>query len=133
MTRTLVMTCALLVSVLTAQAADAPPAPALKRTVLSRSDVPNSNYEVVLMLVEAPPHMGAGRHIHPGKVTGYVIDGEYTMIVEGEPPKVLKAGEHLELDAGVVHDERTQDLSAKLLVLFTVEKGKPLTTPVKAQ
>jgi quercetin dioxygenase-like cupin family protein len=103
--------------------------PSIKRTVLRRTSVPDSKYEVVLVLVEAPANTSAGRHTHAGAVVGYVVEGEYTMLIEGQPPRQLKTGDSLEVGAGVVHDERTGDRPAKLLAVFTVEKGKPLTTP----
>jgi quercetin dioxygenase-like cupin family protein len=103
--------------------------PAIKRTVLQRTPVPDSNYEVVLVLVEAPANTSAGRHTHAGTVVGYVVEGEYTMLIDGQPPRQLRKGDTLEIGHGVVHDERTSDKPAKLLAVFTVEKGKPLTTP----
>jgi quercetin dioxygenase-like cupin family protein len=105
-------------------------APAIKRTILRRVDVPNSNYEVVLVLVEVPADTSVGRHTHPGTVVGYVIEGEYTMLIDGRAPQALKPGESLDVPSGVVHDEHTGRKPAKLLAVFTVEKGKPLATPV---
>lgn len=104
-------------------------ASSVKRTILRRLDVPNSNYEVVLVQVDAPAHSSAGRHTHPGAVMGYVVEGEYTMLIEGRPPQTLKPGESLEVPSGVVHDEKTGARPATLLAVFTVEKGKPLATP----
>ena len=113
-------------------AASAPSAAsAVKRTVLRRVDVPDSNYEVVVVLVEAPARTNAGRHTHAGTVVGYVIEGEYTMLLDGEAPQQLEKGDALQVPTGVVHDERTGDAPAKLLAVFTVEKGKPLATPAK--
>lgn len=108
------------------------PAPrsAIERTVLRRVDVPNSNHEVVVVEVTAQANASAGRHTHPGTVVGYVIEGEYTMLIDGRPPQKLKPGDSLEVPAGAIHDERAGDKPAKLLAVFTVEKGKPLATPV---
>ncbi|MGH8177781.1 MAG: cupin domain-containing protein [Steroidobacter sp.] len=111
-------------------AASKQPAQAIKRTILRRVDVPNSNYEVVLVLVEVPADTSVGRHTHPGTVVGYVIEGEYTMLIDGKAPQALRTGESLEVPGGVVHDERTGDKPAKLLAAFTVEKGKPLAVAV---
>ena len=111
-------------------AADAPPSQGAKRTVLSRTDVPNSNYEVVMVLIEVPANTQVGRHTHPGKVAGYVVDGTYTIVIDGQPPRALKANDSLEIPIGAIHDEFTTDQPAKLIGVFTVEKGKPLATPV---
>ena len=84
----------------------------------------------MVVLVEAPARTSAGKHVHAGRVVGYVMEGEYTMLLDGQPPRALRAGDSLEVPPGVVHDERSGDLPARLLAVFTVEKGKPLTTPV---
>jgi len=114
-------------------AAAADQASAVKRTILRRVDVPNSNYEVVLVSVNVPANTSVGKHTHPGTVVGYVIEGEYTMLIEGRPPQTLKPGESLEVPSGVVHDERSASKPARLLAVFTVEKGKPLATPVETK
>ena len=67
-------------------------ASAVKRTILRRVDVPSSNYEVVLVIVEVPADTSVGRHTHPGTVVGYVIEGEYTMLIDGRPPQSAQAG-----------------------------------------
>jgi quercetin dioxygenase-like cupin family protein len=105
----------------------------VKRTILRRVDVPNSNYEVVLVAVDVPANTSVGKHTHPGTVVGYVIEGEYTMLIDGRPPQTLKPGESLEVPSGVVHDERSASKPARLLAVFTVEKGKSLATPVDMQ
>ena len=128
-----ILLCVLALAVSHSSAANEAPARAeqssIKRTVLRRTPLPDSNYEVVLVLVEAPANTSAGRHTHAGAVVGYVVEGEYTMLIDGQAPRQLKAGDSLDVPHGVVHDERTGDKPAKLLAVFTVEKGKPLTTP----
>ncbi|HLS80279.1 MAG TPA: cupin domain-containing protein [Steroidobacter sp.] len=112
-----------------AQAATGDEKPQVKRTVLRRVNVPDSKYEVLVVLVEAPAGASAGRHTHPGSVIGYVIEGEYTMMIDGEPVRALKPGDSLEVPSGAVHDERAGDEPAKLLAVFTVERGEPLSAP----
>ena len=112
-------------------AASTSPAPSVKRTVLRRVDVPNSPYEVVFVLVEVPANTSVGRHTHPGSVIGYVIEGTYTMMIDGRPSATLQPGESLEVPSGAIHDERSGRSPAKLIAVFTVEKGKPLATPAK--
>lgn len=107
----------------------APQAQGAKRTILQRTDVPGSNYEVVMVLVEVPPNTKVGRHTHPGTVVGYLLEGEYTMLVDGKPPLALKPNDVLQVPSGAVHDEHSGAQPAKLIAVFTVEKGKPLTTP----
>lgn len=120
----------LMMGVLAASSAQQTPTQ-IKRTVLHRADVPQSSYEVMVFTAEVPSGYTAGKHTHPGTVVGYILEGEYTLLVEGEAPRVLKAGESLTIPPGVVHDERTGQGAAKFLAVFTVQKGKPLSTPVK--
>jgi len=100
---------------------------AIRRTVLRRVDVPGTNYEVVYALVEIAAHSIVPRHTHPGTVFGYLMSGDYTILINGSPHSI-RAGETWEVPTGTVHEERTGDGGAKILAVFTVEKGKPLTT-----
>ena len=104
-------------------------APTIKRTILNRIDVPGSAYEVVYALVEIAPNSTVARHTHPGTVFGYLLDGDYTLVVTGQPPRTLRIGETLEVPPGVVHEEHTGVRAAKILAVFTVEKGKPPSSP----
>jgi len=112
-----------------AAAAARAPAPAIKRTVLGRTEVAGASQEVVYVLVEVPAHTEVPRHTHPGTVFGYLLEGDYTMMIEGQPARSLQAGEWLQVPSGVPHAERAGDRPARLLAIFTVEKGRPLTTP----
>ncbi|MFO1399803.1 MAG: cupin domain-containing protein [Steroidobacteraceae bacterium] len=100
-----------------------------RRTILGRNDVPGANQEVVYALVEVPAHADVARHTHPGTVFGYLLEGDYTMVIDGQPPRTLQPGEWLQVPAGVPHAEHSGERPARLLAIFTVEKGRPLTTP----
>ena len=104
-------------------------APNLKRTLLQKVEVPGSNHEVTIALVEVAANTRIGRHTHPGPVVGVVVEGVYTIAIEGQPEKPLKAGESVDIPSGAVHDEWTGAAPAKLLVVYTLEKGKPLASP----
>lgn len=107
----------------------AAPVSAVKRTILSRTDVPGSNREVVYALVEVPAHTAVPRHTHPGTVFGYLLEGDYTMLIDGQPARVLQRGDWLQVPENTAHAERSGDRPARLLAIFTVEKDKPLTSP----
>ncbi len=112
-------------------AADAqtPSAPAIKRTMLQRFDLAPDR-EVVTAVAEIPPGMSAGRHTHPGPETSYVIEGSASLEVEGEVPRVVKAGDSFAIPAGKVHDAKViGDKPVKVLATYIIEKGKPLATP----
>ena len=59
-------------SALTAQVT--PPPGGVKRTILQKSDVPGSNYEVIVALVEVPAGFKVGRHTHPGSASASVLE-----------------------------------------------------------
>jgi quercetin dioxygenase-like cupin family protein len=104
-------------------------APGIKRTLLQRIDV-TSDREVILGHAEIAPGAAAGRHTHFGVETGYVLEGTTSLEVEGETPKLLRAGDSYVIPAGKVHDAKTVgDVPAKVLATYVVEKGKPLATP----
>jgi len=105
------------------------PPQTIKRTPLQKFDVPGSNYETVIGLAEIVPNVNIGRHTHPGIEGGYLIEGELTIMVEGQPTKTYKAGESWQLPPGAVHDGKTGPAGAKVLATYVVEKGKPLATP----
>lgn len=102
----------------------------IKRTVLQRIEVPDSNYEVMLGLAEVPADTASiGRHRHDGVEAGYVIEGGAVMTVDGQAAVTMKAGESYRIAAGAAHDVATGPLPAKVVAVYVVEKGKPLATP----
>jgi quercetin dioxygenase-like cupin family protein len=104
-------------------------APGIKRTLLQRTDVGN-NMEVILGLAEIAPGGSTGRHTHFGVESGYMIAGSASMEIEGETPKLLKAGDSYTIPANKIHDAKAVgDGPAKVLATYVVEKGKPLATP----
>src|SRR4051794_4669160 len=71
----------------------AAPAPAVKRTIMQRADVPGTNLELTYATVEIPSGFKAGRHSHPGVVMGQVVEGEFWYQLDGQAERVAKAGE----------------------------------------
>jgi quercetin dioxygenase-like cupin family protein len=110
-----------------------PPPGGVKRTVLQKTDVPGTNFEVIQAIAEIPAKTATGRHTHPGPETSTVLEGEMTLKVDGQPDKPLKAGDSFQVPSGVIHDAVTGDKPVKLIIGYTVEKGKPLATPALAK
>jgi len=113
------------------QPASPAPASGIKRTMLQKVDVPNTSYETVTGIAEVAPNAGAGRHTHPGPETGYVIEGEMVLLIDGQPPKTLKAGDSYQVPPGAIHDVTTGDKAMKVMAVYIVEKGKPLASPAQ--
>jgi quercetin dioxygenase-like cupin family protein len=104
------------------------PAP-IKRTPLQKFDVPGTNYETVIGIAEIAPNVLIGKHTHPGPESGYMLEGEMTLMVQGQPDRVLKVGESYVVPPGAVHDAKTGAAGAKVIATYVVEKGKPLASP----
>src|SRR5262245_26374042 len=102
-----------------------------KRTILQKMDVPGTNLETIVAVVDIAANFKSGRHTHPGNVTGYVSEGEFFITFDGQSEKRLKVGDSIVTPDGTVHDEGTRDKPAKLFAVYVVEKGKPLASPVK--
>ncbi|AVT75625.1 cupin [Rhodopseudomonas palustris] len=103
----------------------------IKRTPLQKIEFPDG-YVTVSGLAELPPGGNIGRHTHPGIETGYLLEGEAVMSIDGEPDKHLKAGDSYVIPAGVVHDAKVHgDKGAKVMAVWVVDKTKPLATPAK--
>lgn len=117
----------------TAQPVPSPVQPApVKRTVIGKTEVPGSNYEVITALVELAPGFRAGRHTHPGTVQAQVLEGEFMLVFDGQPEKTFKAGQSLEVPNTAIHNEgAVGSVPAKLIAVYIVEKGKPLVSPVQ--
>ncbi len=102
----------------------------LTRTMVGRGDVSVPGREAVVARVEVAPGARAGRHSHPGDEISYIMEGEGKLLIDGEPPRVVKAGDSFIIPAGVIHDAHNDGtVPIKLVGVYVVEKGKPLATP----
>ena len=101
----------------------------IKRIPLQKFDVPGSAYETIIGIAEIAPNVSIGRHTHPGAESGYMVEGEATIFIEGQPPRGLKPGDSYLVPPGVVHDAKSGPAGAKVIATYVVEKGKPLATP----
>ena len=107
--------------------------PALTRTIVTRGDVSVPNREAVIARVEVAPGGVAGWHTHPGDEISYVIEGEATLLIAGQPPRKVPAGAGFVIPAGVVHNAINDGATAtKLVGIYVVEKGQPLASPAPA-
>jgi quercetin dioxygenase-like cupin family protein len=101
----------------------------VKRTQLGTIDSP-PGYQTVAGIAEIAPNTCAGRHTHPGSETAYILEGELTLKIDGQPDKRITAGGAYQIPAGVVHDGCTTGGGVKGLTVYVIEKGKPLGSPV---
>jgi quercetin dioxygenase-like cupin family protein len=115
-----------------AQVQPSPVAPSpVKRTILQKEDVPGTNLELIYATVEIAPGFKAGRHFHPGVAMALVVEGEFWFQLDGQPEKVLRAGESLTTPDRAIHNEGALGQAVKLTAVYVVEKGKPLASPAQ--
>ena len=83
-------------------------------------------------IAEIPAGVSAGPHAHPGEEDGYVLEGAVLVEIDGKPASTLKAGPSFIIPAGAIHNATNKSGGgAKVLATYIIEKGKPVTTPVK--
>jgi len=99
----------------------------IKRTVIRTIDFP-AGYTTVTAIVELAPGICSGRHTHPGIDTGFVIQGDFVLKVDGKPEQTFKAGDSFETQPLVPHDACSVS-GTKLIDTWVIERGKPLASP----
>ena len=100
----------------------------IKRTPLQKLDFP-AGYNTITATAEVPAGGAAGRHTHPGAETGYVLEGELELLIDGQPPMKIKAGESYQIPEGAIHDAKAGDKPFKVLGVYVVKAGEPLAKP----
>ncbi|HME25776.1 MAG TPA: cupin domain-containing protein [Acetobacteraceae bacterium] len=104
----------------------------LRRTILSRHDGPTDGYETLEVLAEIDPNFVVDWHIHPGTEAGYALEGGGELRVKGEATQTTKPGSTWVIAPVTPHTLHNGGQTTKLALTYTVEKGKPLATPVPA-
>ncbi|MEN4473936.1 cupin domain-containing protein [Mycolicibacterium cosmeticum] len=92
--------------------------------------------DVMTVVIEYPPgDPGAPPHRHPGgPAFGYVLEGEILFELEGEAPRVLKAGEAFwEPGGDLIHYQdanNRSDIPLRFLVTMVCTPGQPMVVLV---
>ncbi len=101
----------------------------LKRTILQKTELPDSKYVTILVSVEIDPGAIVARHTHPGVESAYVLEGEAELFVQGQSARKIKAGDGFQIAPETPHSARNGDKPGRLLVTYVVDKDKPLASP----
>jgi quercetin dioxygenase-like cupin family protein len=113
----------------------APPAApsGFTRKILSQMDGPAPGYVTLVVEVNIDAGTLVPRHTHPGIESGYVVSGAIELPIQGQPTRMLKAGDGFQVPVATPH-AGAKNGPAKTVVVSTyvVEKGKPLATPAPA-
>ena len=104
--------------------------PSAKWTELQRQDLADIAREGVEMSIEIPPGVTTARHSHAGDDFGYVIEGTIVLMVDGNPPLTVKAGEAFFTTRGHIHNARNiGKTTARAVDTYIIDKGKPVVIP----
>src|SRR3569832_769606 len=101
--------------ILAQQSAPVSQAQPIKRIPLQKFDVPGANYETVIGIAEIAPNVLIGRHRHPGPESGYLIEGSFELLIDGQAPRQLKAGESYLIPPSTIHDAKSGPTGAKVI------------------
>jgi quercetin dioxygenase-like cupin family protein len=91
--------------------------------------------EVMTATIELPPgDPGTPPHRHSGPVFGYMLEGEMVFELEGEPERVIRAGEPFwEPGGDVIHYQAANNLPdawSRFVVVMMGAPGEPMLTLV---
>lgn len=102
--------------------------PAAGRTPLQGWQVPaDGPYDVTTLRGVFPPGASSGRHHHEGAELTYLVAGEVTLKIAGQPDRVMAAGDSVLIAPDTVHEAiSTGAEPAIALITFVTRRGRPL-------
>jgi quercetin dioxygenase-like cupin family protein len=100
------------------------------RTVLQHVEYP-TGYEVNVIRIVLPANTNSPHHTHPGLESGYVVRGSVTIAIDGQPERVLHAGDTFETPANVPHIVKNGPIETEIISTYLTVAGKPLTKVIK--
>ena len=105
----------------------------VKRTLIVKTELEGiEGKEMHAWVTEFAPRVSTGRHIHPWHEFVYVLEGSFSIEVQGKSPVTLKPGEIISLAPKQVHEGKNLlDSPTKVLVFGLAPKGESLVVPVK--
>lgn len=86
--------------------------------------------EVIVSDVVIPANATVPRHYHPGEEFVYVLEGSAVHVEEGQPDRVLKAGDSYAIPPRAIHAPRGGPHGARAVVFRVHVKGEPERIPV---
>src|SRR3974390_1458774 len=81
-----------------------PAAPAgFTRKIVSQMDGPVPGYVTIVAEVTIDPGTFVARPTHPGIESGYIVAGAIEVPIEGQPTRLMKAGDGFQVPAATPH------------------------------
>jgi quercetin dioxygenase-like cupin family protein len=91
-------------------------------------------WQGTMLEVTYPPGVVSAAHQHPGPTFGYVVRGKIRWAINGEPGRVLEAGQSFFEPMGSVHStsaNASESEPAVISVVILSKPGEPLSKPAK--
>ena len=82
--------------------------------------------EIVVSYVEIPPNFTMARHWHPGEEFHYYLEGEVTIVIDGERSIIGTPGTAGHVPFKKMHTAITSDQGARILVFRVHTAGMPV-------
>ncbi len=117
------------VALQSASAADNAPE-ARQTVVLQRVPIPATTREMGMGIADFPPNASKPRHKATGPELAYVLEGEVTVQVQGQPAQVVHAGESYRMPADVAHVTTAGPAGARVLATWAWLPGQPFNIRV---
>jgi quercetin dioxygenase-like cupin family protein len=115
------------------EGAPATATPGVTRKILSEMDGPAPGYKTLLVEAEIEAGVTVGRHTHPGIESAYVLEGGFELPIEGQPTRMIKAGDGFQIPPATPHaGGKPGTTKSRILITYVVEKDKPLASPAPA-
>jgi len=106
--------------------------PEIKRNLLRHEDLTATDKEVYMTVIDAAPGATFPLHTHPGDEFAYLLEGSVELDLADQPPMMIKPGDSVHIVRDKVHGGKIAGTTpAKLLTVHIIDKGKPITIPVK--
>ena len=99
--------------------------------------IPEGAHAMTVTIEYPPGNPGTPAHRHSGPAFGYVLEGAMLFELEGEAPRVVRAGETFwEPGGDVIHYQdgnNLTDASTRFVVTMFGVPGQPMLIPVSAE
>jgi quercetin dioxygenase-like cupin family protein len=119
-----------LLSALTSSISRAAPAPLDLHADVLPSAGPQ---EVIFVEHDFDPGDSSGLHIHHGVELTYVLKGTMQLAIDGQPPRIVHAGDSFRIERDTPHEVRNVGRSkGALIISYLMDKGVPWKIPVTA-
>lgn len=111
------------------EAAAQTPPPGISRKVLATTDMPGGVLVCIEMTVELAADSVIARHTHPGIESGYMLEGGGVFSQKDLADRKVGPGDSWQIPAETPHAYQNGKATSKIVVVYTVDKNKPLASP----